>query len=61
MKNCSEMDRSSRIFRLLQILSSLDLAFDVVTLAEEGVPVVQHLLVLVRQIVPVRTALLRLE
>jgi len=55
------MDRSSRIFRLLQILSSLDLAFDVVTLAEEGVPVVQHLLVLVRQIVPVRTALLRLE
>lgn len=41
--------------------SALDLAFDVVALAEESEPVVEHLLVLIREVRPIRTALLRLE
>jgi hypothetical protein len=41
--------------------SALDLAFDVVALAEESEPVVEHLLVLIGQVRPIRTALLRLE
>ena len=41
--------------------SALDLAFDVVALAEESEPVVEHLLVFVREVRPIGTALLRLE
>lgn len=44
-----------------RVRSALDLAFDVVALAEESEPVVEHFLVLVREIRPIRTALLRLE
>ena len=44
-----------------RVRSALDLAFDVVALAEESEPVVEHLLVLIREIRPIRTALLRLE
>jgi hypothetical protein len=40
---------------------TLDLAFDVVSLAEESEPVVEHLFVLVRQIRPVGSAFLGLE
>ena len=45
----------------LCVRSALDLAFDIVALAEESEPVVEHLLVLVREIRPIGTALLRLE
>ena len=44
-----------------RVRSALDLAFDVVALAEESEPVIEHLLMLVRKVRPVRTALLRLE
>jgi hypothetical protein len=44
-----------------RIRSALDLAFDIVALAEESEPVVEHLLVLIREVRPIRTALLRLE
>ena len=44
-----------------RVRSALDLAFDVVALAEESEPVVEHLLVLVREVRPIRTTLLRLE
>jgi hypothetical protein len=44
-----------------RVRSALDLAFDIVALAEESEPVVEHLLVLVRKIRPIGTALLRLE
>lgn len=44
-----------------RVRSALDLAFDVVALAEEGEPVVEYFLVLVREVRPIRTALLRLE
>ena len=45
----------------LCVRSAFDLAFDVVALAEEREPVVEHLLVLVREIGPIGTTLLRLE
>ena len=44
-----------------RVRSALDLAFDVVALAEESEPVIEHLLMLVREIRPIRTALLRLQ
>jgi len=44
-----------------RVRSALDFAFDVVALAEESEPVVEHLLVFVGQIRPIRTALLGLE
>lgn len=51
-----------RICRLASgVGSALDLAFDVVALAEECEPVVEHFLVLVREVRPIGTALLRLE
>lgn len=50
-----------RLLPALCVCRALDLALDVVALAEESVPVVEHFLVLVREIVPVRTALFRLE
>ena len=45
----------------LKVLSALNLALDIVSLAEEGVPIVEDLLVLVREIVPVWSALLWLQ
>lgn len=44
-----------------RVRSALDLAFNVVALAEEREPVVEHLLVLIREVRPIGTALLRLE
>ena len=44
-----------------RVRSALDLAFDVVALAEEGEPVVEYFLVLIREVRPIRTAFLRLE
>jgi len=40
---------------------TLNLALDVVSFAEESEPVVQHLLVLVRQVRPIRSALFGFE
>lgn len=40
---------------------ALDLAFDVVALAEEREPIVEHLLVLVGQVGPIGSALFGLE
>ena len=55
--------RYSSVCILLEsrVRSALDLAFDVVALAEESEPVIEHLLVLIREVGPIRTALLRLE
>ena len=57
----SELIRRRAFHPSLRVGSALDLAFDVVALTEESEPVVEHLLVLVREIRPIRTALLRLE
>ena len=57
----SELIRRRAFHPSSRVRSALDLAFDVVALAEESEPVVEHLLVLVRKIRPIGTALLRLE
>ena len=45
----------------LRIGCAFNFAFDVISLAEEGMPIVQHFLVLVRKIIPIRPAVLRFE
>ena len=52
----SDSDASSRT----RVRRPLNLALDVVPLAEEREPVIQHLLVLVREVGPLRTALCRI-
>lgn len=50
-----------RFFIRSQVRGTLDLPHDVVPLAEECEPFVQHRLLLLGQIVPVRSAVLRFE
>ena len=53
---------SSRCFMpSLGVRSAFDLAFDVIALAEESEPVVEHLLVLIREIRPIGTAFFRFQ
>ena len=41
--------------------STLNFAFDIVSLAEERVPVVEHFLVVVREVLPIRPAFFFLQ